>query len=360
MAETVSFNPTWFSIPGSSISAALSKGEIGLQEFSIHVGLSLDDAIKLLDGVLPITEDLAEKLEVSVGGTSQYWLNRQSRYEALLDECAKKISDDDGRAWLSQLPINEMRKMGWVASGGDKLSECLKFFETGSIEAWQEKYETQLKAVSFRASSTHEVDQYSTIAWLRRGHQLAEKIQCKPWDVGKFSSTLSEIKKLTRIKQPSIFLSQLVSLCAECGVAVVIQRAPKGTRASGATMFTNPSKALILLSMRYLSDDQFWFTFFHEAGHLVLHDKNALFIEDDSDVTQAEEAEADEFSFDTLIPHGYQEKLHEIELSKYEIVRFANACSVSPGIIVGQLQHMGRIRHNQLNWLKRRYRWNEM
>jgi hypothetical protein len=33
----------------------------------------------------------------------------------------------------------------------------------------------------------------------------------------------------------------------------------------------SPNKAMVILSFRYLSDDHFWFTFFHEIAHLLLH-----------------------------------------------------------------------------------------
>ncbi len=68
--------------------------------------------------------------------------------------------------------------------------------------------------------------------------------------------------------------------CAAVGVAVVLVPELPGTRVSGATRWLTPGKALIQLSLRYKSDDQLWFTFFHEAAHVLLHGKRDLFIED--------------------------------------------------------------------------------
>jgi Zn-dependent peptidase ImmA (M78 family) len=117
---------------------------------------------------------------------------------------------------------------------------------------------------------------------------------------------------------------------------------------------------MIVLSFRYRSDDQFWFTFFHEAGHLLLHGKKALFLEDDSDVTSSEEAEANEFAGRILIPEEFVPALMRLSTNAREVIRFAVKVGVSPGIVVGQLQHLGQIRPNRLNGLKRRYRWSAM
>jgi Zn-dependent peptidase ImmA (M78 family) len=114
---------------------------------------------------------------------------------------------------------------------------------------------------------------------------------------------------------------------------------------------------MILLSFRYLSDDQFWFTFFHEVGHLILHSKKALFLEDESDVTSEEEHQANEFSEDILIPHDARKELSTIPLAKRDIMKFGIKVGVSRGIIVGQLQHMQRLKADQLNWMKLRYKW---
>jgi len=138
---------------------------------------------------------------------------------------------------------------------------------------------------------------------------------------------------------------------------VVVARAPKGCRASGATRFLTPDKALIVLSFRYRTDDQFWFTFFHEAGHLILHAEDALFLEDESEVTAAEEAEANEFAARILVPMAFLPELMILRPGVKEIVGFARKIGVSPGIVVGQLQHLGRVKRDRLNGFKRRYRW---
>jgi Zn-dependent peptidase ImmA (M78 family) len=139
----------------------------------------------------------------------------------------------------------------------------------------------------------------------------------------------------------------------------VVLRAPKKCRASGASRFLSPGRPLLMLSFRYLSDDHLWFTFFHEAGHLLLHADRCLFLEGDDRLTTAEEEEANAFAANTLIPPEHQPEMLRLRAEGIPVVRFAKKVGIAPGIVVGQLQHLKRIGNHQLNNLKRRYQWVE-
>jgi HTH-type transcriptional regulator/antitoxin HigA len=111
-----------------------------------------------------------------------------------------------------------------------------------------------------------------------------------------------------------------------------------------------------VLSFRYLSDDHFWFAFFHEAGHLLLHGKRALFLEGYG-TTNKEEEEANAFAARMLIPREFQSKLPALRADSLQIIKFARQIGIAPGIVVGQLQHAKLVKPEHLNRLKRRYRW---
>ncbi|MBK8522467.1 MAG: ImmA/IrrE family metallo-endopeptidase [Chitinophagaceae bacterium] len=201
----------------------------------------------------------------------------------------------------------------------------------------------------------------SVSAWLRKGEIEASKINCQPFNQALFEEKLIEIKKLTRKKNPINFIFDLQNICAETGVAVVFVKNPKGCTASGAAYHISEKKAIIILSFRYLSDDQFWFTFFHEAGHILLH-KKGVFVEElnHDGLDDEEEKEANAFSTNILLSKEAQSQLNSLELSMEGIARFAINNGISPGILIGQLQYIGRIGYHQLNGYKRRYTWTDI
>ena len=117
---------------------------------------------------------------------------------------------------------------------------------------------------------------------------------------------------------------------------------------------------MIILSFRHLSDDHFWFTFFHEIGHLLLHKADLTFIDGEGSISGKMEKEANEFAEDVLVPSARRSELLDLKPSREAIIRFAYSLGVSAGIVVGQLQHHGVIKPNQMNYLKRRFKWEQI
>jgi Zn-dependent peptidase ImmA (M78 family) len=112
-----------------------------------------------------------------------------------------------------------------------------------------------------------------------------------------------------------------------------------------------------MLSFRYLSDDHFWFTFFHEAGHLLLHSQQSIFLESDDMAITLMEQEANNFAAETLVPGDLRAEMLRLRMNPRDIIRFAVQTGISPGIVVGQLQHHKKIAYSRFNRLKRRYKW---
>jgi len=361
MNKNIDFQPDWASAPGDTIADILEERNLLPTEFARRLGHTLPQARDLLEGRQPISNDLARKLEQVLGASEAFWINREAQYRQDLarvrDEKASKARGD----WLRELPLKDMIGFGWIRPESTSLkakeAACLEFFNVPDVSAWHDTYKGAFEMAAFRMSASFKSNPGAVAAWLRQGEIEASSIVCGPWDAEKFKDTLGKIRPLTWKKSPSLFIPKLRELCAACGVAVVIVRAPTGCRASGATRFLSPTKALLLLSFRYLSDDHFWFTLFHEAGHLILHGKDTLFLEGVDMVTTKQEEEANSFAADTLVPPEDKPALLSLPRDGRAVLKFAHRVGISPGIVVGQLQHLGRLQPNQLNSLKRRFRW---
>ena len=118
---------------------------------------------------------------------------------------------------------------------------------------------------------------------------------------------------------------------------------------SGSTRWLNDTP-LIQLTGRYNRNDSFWFTFFHEAGHILLHGKKDIFLEnlDYADKDIQKEQEADTFAVRwTLAEHEEAEILAVAPLSAEDIKAFARQFNTHPAIIIGRLQHKKHIRFDE-------------
>jgi Zn-dependent peptidase ImmA (M78 family) len=153
-----------------------------------------------------------------------------------------------------------------------------------------------------------------------------------------------------------MFRSELENACAAAGVALVVLQAPKECKASGATIIQKNDQALLVLSHRHKTDDHFWFSFFHEAAHILLHRGHDLIVEHDDDQSQIER-EANAFASEVLVPKSEWARLAKMRLTYMSVIREARTLGISPGMLVGQLQHKGLLPRNRLNKLKRKFEW---
>jgi hypothetical protein len=203
------------------------------------------------------------------------------------------------------------------------------------------------------------VDKAAAAAWFRACELSVERIgTLAEYNPQLFDQVLFRVRKLTWVKRPEAFIPELIELCASCGVAVALVRSPDGFAVSGAARIYR-GRPLIQLSARYLSDDHLWFTFFHEAGHVLLHPLDSPFVDieytSSTPAVEVMEREANAFASERLLG-SYKLPVGPF-ISHDEVLKIANRIGVSPGIIVGQLQHSGQIPRSYLNKLKRYYIW---
>ncbi len=355
MSNLENFRPDWASPPGATIESILREKGISKRRFCKDTELSTEEVERLIGGRVRITIRLARKLSEVLGSSVEFWMNRDFLFQEGIASVRKREEE-----WVKCMPVRDMVNFGWikpVSNSSERLASCLSFFGVMSVAAWRQKYEAMQEQVAFRTSRSFEPEQAAVAAWLRQGEIEAARVNCADWNPKQLERNIEYIRSLTRISKPRRFLPKLLACCADSGVAVVVVRTPTGCHASGAVRFLGSKKALIQLSFRYLADDHFWFTVFHEIGHLLLHKPKGIVLEHLSAPDTPEENEANEFAANALVPIEHKEELVQLPANSRDVIRFAVRIGVSPGIVVGQLQHLGKLEYTQLNSLKRRYRW---
>ena len=353
MNSAQQFVPDWSSSPGSSILSMLKDAEKTLQELSGSLGQRVVD---IVDEGAAVDPDIAEGLAKFLGGSAQFWLRRDQTFQE--QRSLPELPNE--RDWVRSMPYAEMARFGWLPpsrSVDEKVENSLDFFGCDNLREWQKEYESTVKGVAFRTTFAFENDPTATLAWLRRGEQVATKRKLPEFDADLLLSEIPILKRLCRKANPSDFLPQLEEVLALAGVGFAVVRAPKGCRASGGTRVTENNRAIIQLSFRYLADDHFWFTLFHEIGHLVLHRDTKMFLEGSFVDNDKYEDEANNFAAEVLISEESRAQLKLVRVSAKPLIALAHKLGVSPGILVGQMQHAGLIDRSKMNFLKRRYKW---
>jgi HTH-type transcriptional regulator / antitoxin HigA len=325
--------------PGETLRETIEALDMSQAELSLRTGLSTKHVNQIVQGVAVLSHDTAIALERATGVPARLWNSLESNYRDHLARRRERDDLADHTAWLQQIPVTVLRKKGIVTAGtADEpgtLQQVLGFFGVVSISAWETVW---LRPVAdFRQSQAFDIDTGALATWLRLGELAAQRIRCAPFDREQLRRQVPGLRALTT-ESLDHFLPELKNLCSQVGVAVVIIPEIPGCRASGATRWLSPHKAVLQLSVRHKRNDHLWFSFFHELGHILLHGKREQFIEDESSGHDPKEQAADRFAADTLIPPRYTAELGRLR-SLAAIEDFAAQLGIAPGIVVGRLQH---------------------
>lgn len=360
MTDVPDFTPDWFSKPGDALRSLMVRRDRSADEVAGVLDGGMTTLRGLLDGTDPVTDRHAAVLAEHVGGTPAFWAKRQVNYEAALARAVDRAAATEGEDWLL-LPVPGAKPRGRLTleKRRAEIQRRLAFFNVGTLAAWEARYGRICSNTLFRKSEAFAANNGAVLMWLRSGELSADLVSTRSWNVGNLLDRLEAIRKISNIRQPERFLPKLKALCAEAGVAVVAQKAPHGCPASGASRMVAPDKAMILLSFRGLTDDKFWFTVFHELGHLILHGAKT-FVDADMEEVDESEREANEFASRLIVPEPRVEEFDQLDVSRDSVLRFSVSVGVAPGLTVGQMQHRGMIRRDQMNYLKRHWKWEEL
>ena len=350
------YDPDYAVPPGATLLDKIEELEIGKGELALRLGLSAKHVSRIIHGHEPITPETAIGLERVTGVPASFWNAREAIYRERLARIRDGENLQRDLEWLRSIPTGELCKRGFVTTTRRDvglLRETLAFFGVSGTAAWQNYWDEFIAKVGARESPSFEARREALATWLRLGELQARDIECQPFDKSGFHGALADIRKLTR-KDPKVFVPKTRRLCGDTGVALALVPELKNVPWHGASWWITPQKAIIELNLRGRKEDHFWFSFFHEAGHILRDSKKAVFINDGSKGDE-NEGKADAFAADFLIPADRLPEVLQVRTQE-QILGLADSLGISPGIVVGRLQRETK-KWNWFNNLRRTFVW---
>lgn len=344
MTKRNEYIPQTVTHPGVTLREKL--GELGMsqKEFAVRTGKPEQTIVKVINGESALTPDMAVQFESVLRIPANFWLKRQQQYDEAVARAKRSEMLADAVGWARRFPVEKMKEFGWLPNWSDKdeLAGLLfDFFAISTPEAWERYYLSQQLKVSFRISLAHFSEPYAISAWLRQGEIDSLKLDAPEYDRKKFIDSLPEIKQVMA-EHPEDFFVRLRNICLEAGVKVVHTPCLPKAPIQGSTRWLHDDTPLIQLSARYHQNDRFWFTFFHEAGHILLHGKKHISIElaDSGEVKDDKEREADDFAVEwTFSEEEERQVLAHGLLREQDIIEYARQIGTHPAMIIGRFQH---------------------
>ncbi len=309
----------------------------------------------IVTGKNPVTPDTAIKLERVLGLKAGIWLNLQAGWElfqAKIEE-EKKATSPRAKTWLALFPIGELKARGKLPNTRDDralMGALLTFLGIGSPSGFAAKLASL--CVHHRQSKSFESSPYHVYSWLKLGEDQARAVELPAYDRKKFVEAVRKIRNLT-VESPDIFERRMKALCRGAGVALVFEKSMPGTRLFGSARWLDNDHAMIQMSLRLKSNDQFWGAFFHEAAHLVLHE-GRNFVDDQDGQGDGFEEEADRWAEEVLIGKArLAEFKSQLPRAETQVTRFSKEVGVHPGIAVGKPQIADKLPRRNFSQLKK-------
>lgn len=356
----LSYRPSRGIHPGKLLEEFLETRHMSARELARRCGRSAKLIVEIIGGKAPIEPETALQFERVLEMDADLWLGLEAQYRLQLAKAKEAERMASASEWAATFPLKELEKRGLigVAQGGNRVRQLLAFFGAGSVQACRERFD-ELAAVAYRHSPSFDSHEEALLVWLRIGEREADAIKCADYSKTRFIRELKEIRSLTLLPVHE-FLPEVQRRCARAGVAFALVKPLRGVALSGISRWLTPRKALIQQSLRHKANDHFWFTFFHEAAHLLLHSRKAVFLDGNgySNADPAKEEEANEWAANFLVPQPELRRfIAQFDGSAEQVCAFASEQGIAPGIVVGQLQKRGVIAYSQMNGLKDHYRW---
>ncbi len=353
MGKLNQYFPDTVTHPGVTLEEKLYEMAMSQKEFAMRTEKPEKTISLVISGQSSITPDMAVVFEKVLGIPASFWMKRQQLFDEAVARQKARENLSSSIEWAKRFPYNEMAKKGWVQATRkieEKAERLLNYFGISSAQSWERLYMDQSSMVSYRISLKHTSEPEAISAWLRQGDLEAKKMPTTAYDQKKFKSSMKDIRTLM-VQQPEDFFSRLQTICLKTGVKVVYTPCLPHAPINGCTRWLGDNP-LIQLSGRHKRNDIFWFTFFHEAGHILKHGKKEVFLETESKShhDSEKEKEADSFAIEhTLTEDEEQELVKALPLRPCDIDRFAAKFFTHQGIIVGRLARRGHL-HNSFGF----------
>lgn len=363
---TLTLKKELLTCPGDTIQEHIDVIGMSQAELAVRMGRSVSKLNELIKGKAPLTAETAKKLEYVLGIDAKFWLNLENIYQQELLEIEQLTFLEQCNDWIKGFPLQQLKEMRVLPNTNNRnelADALLKFFRVASPEEWSSIYESE--QLAFKIDLRHTTNPKAISIWLRLGEVLAEDIELDSFDKRIIRSSLARIEEIC-YQHETNWLEQLQNICASFGVALVYTPCIPQAPIYGATRWIkNRTLPLIQLSDRQKDYNAFWFSFFHELGHIRYHNKSDVFLTGLDEIVQDKdkESQADEFAANMLLDEAERKTLFkQTNFNKQVIIELSEQFRKHPSILVSQIQRENKNLYSSysLNSLKVKVEFDEL
>lgn len=322
MIEEKKLNFWWVVSPGDILEEKMEEMGVDVVELAQRIGYTPKTVNEILKGKCRVTAEVALNLEYATEIPAENWMNLQCLYEEDLMRKKMRESLKSQTNWRACFPFKELNPRNWIddlENKEDNVSPILRFFRVSSPKAWENYYFNANLKTAFRISLAEAQDPYAASVWLRRGEILAEAIPMEKQNEKKLRSAVKKalpqfIELVKKYGDQSTMgapgeidegMQKLHEFGLTLGIKILYVQNFTTAPIHGMSRWYRHIP-IIQLHDRFEDRKAFWFTFFHELSHIILHGKKDIFIKNvyHGNKNPQKEEEADLFALKCMADAG--------------------------------------------------------
>lgn len=316
--------------PGYYIREIIDDSGMSQEDFAIRLNTTPKNLSLLVRGKQKLTPDIAGKLSNMLGTSVDYWLNLQTEYDSILVAIEIEKQHDDELRVLKLLQYSSMQKLFHLPEHprdtDQQLTEMRKFLGLSSLTILQHDLSASFRQCNSEITESNRIKANAMVC-------IAMDISCREqgpaYSKKKFETAVEYA--LTQTCNHDGFYELISGKFRDAGVIFVVLPNIPGSRTNGAVKRIG-DRIMLMVNDRNLNADTFWFSLFHEIGHILHGDFGISFDNEHED-------EADSYARDCLIPkEKYSEFIRKGNFDLDSISCFAQSIQRDPGIIIGRLK----------------------
>lgn len=351
--NTTSYIPDIAIHPGETLLEILNEKGMSSKELALRTEKPERTISRVINGKSAITSEMAIAFEKVLDLPATFWMNLQQNYNENLARITYNERCKDAADWARQFPYARMAKFGWVprtTKAQEKAGHLFDFFKVSSEQAWINSYVSGGLRAAHRLDLAHNTKKQAITAWLRKGELLADKEILPEYDEKKLRAILPDLRKIMA-QGKNGFFKELKELCNNAGLCILLVPNLTGAPIHGSSRWLK-GVPVVQLSVRYKKYDRFWFTFFHELAHILLHGITYVSLElDHYDAYDKEkEKEANQWAAQWLISDEDFNQLKSLNYKNPTVIKaYSKKVNTHPSVIVGRLQRENLVEYNDIN-----------
>jgi len=348
--------------PGETLVELLETYGMSQLELSQRIGFTPKHINEVCKGKKSITPEMAIRLSTVFNLSSSFWNNLQANYDSEYSELINEDTVTESEIEiLKDVPVKELVTFGYLKQedNRNKKSTILslrKFFKVSELVYIPTVLDNTVAAYR---KSDKEINRIKLATWIAMG-LCGYRPSYNKLDVEKLNSEIPNLKKQILEKDINVAIKNITAILDECGITFNVIHHLKGVPVQGYIRNMNDN-ILLCLTIRQKYSDIFWFTFFHELGHILSNkDKKTLNMVDyEKHDNFADEIHADEFASNVLIRKESFNEFMSKPITAFSIKELARKEGVTDSIVVGRLCHQDKSYYPKFEYLREKYEWAE-